>query len=470
MNSVNRTPHTSHFLVFHRTDFNVARDIGSRWLSASRHPCFMRSVCSDFSSTLHFALFTVSLSLSLIFLFILLIFIFTFHVGRFGEKYLVRFRPMRSLVLLPTMPLPQVMSPTSSTTTPSAERSPLFSQEREDPASRRQAYHSPDESLLSSQSLSVMLEQGDLFLMSLDHSFQTPEKIRVATQKMSKAGFFWNDKKEQILADYTAEIQKHEFQADSDRRSIQELNGILESQRSEIDHTLAGDEQNRRDQLLLDEQLLKQNWDLREAQERSLNEMEQLKRFQGSTFDTIARKKLVEDQDTILELTAKIQELQNEINCVNDSRDFQDAESVRSGQSHVTSQPVFFIPHPVPGGMLSRSLGMPIRRDGPPSIWDTHGILGTFLQIQRRLLQHLIRKSRIRGYLMYQNTHHRVWWVKAKHQLRIRDASQDRQPEIQSSLVREDFQRIVGQTNNDCRFQILILTNSPRQQHSLVGR
>ena len=33
--------------------------------------------------------------------------------------------------------------------------SPLFTQEREDPASRRQAYHSLDESLLSSQSLSV---------------------------------------------------------------------------------------------------------------------------------------------------------------------------------------------------------------------------------------------------------------------------------------------------------------------------
>ena len=57
---------------------------------------------------------------------------------------------------------------------------------------------------------------------------------------------------------------------------------------------------------------------------------------------------------------------------------------------------------------------------------------------------------------MYQNTHHHMWWVKPKHQLRIRDASQDRQPEIQSSLVREDFQRIMEQTNNYCRFQILI--------------
>ena len=69
-----------------------------------------------------------------------------------------------------------------------------------------------------------------------------------------------------------------------------------------------------------------------------------------------------------------IQELQNEINCMNDSRDFQDAES--GGQSHVASQSVFFPHHPDPGGMLSRSVGMPSRKNGTPSIWDTHGISG----------------------------------------------------------------------------------------------
>ena len=53
-----------------------------------------------------------------------------------------------------------------------------------------------------------------------------------------------------------------------------------------------------------------------------------------------------------------------------------DAESVRSGQSHVTSQPASFQPHPIPEGMLSRSLGMPRRNDGPPSILDTHGKSG----------------------------------------------------------------------------------------------
>ena len=151
---------------------------------------------------------------------------------------------------------------------------------------------------------------------------------------------------------------------------------MIESQKEEICRGHQGDEQHRRDQQLLHEQLLKQNLDFREAHERSLSEMEELKRFQGSTFDTIARRKLVEYRDIIFELTGKIQELQNEINCMNDSRDFKDAGSVRSGHSHVTNQPVSFPPHPVPGGMLSRSIGMPSRRDGPPSIWDTHGISG----------------------------------------------------------------------------------------------
>ena len=104
--------------------------------------------------------------------------------------------------------------------------------------------------------------------------------------------------------------------------------------------------------------------------------MEELTRFQGSTFDTIARRKLVEDRDTILELTSKIQELQNEINCMNDSRDSQDAEPVRSGQSYVASQPVSFPLHPIPEGLLRPSFVSPCRKEGPPCIWDTHGISG----------------------------------------------------------------------------------------------
>ena len=67
--------------------------------------------------------------------------------------------------------------------------------------------------------------------------------------------------------------------------------------------------------------------------------MEELRKFQSSTFDAMARRKFIEEQNTVLELSGRVQELQNEVNCTNDSKDFQDAESIRSGNSHVTSRP-----------------------------------------------------------------------------------------------------------------------------------
>ena len=70
---------------------------------------------------------------------------------------------------------------------------------------------------------------------------------------------------------------------------------MIESQKGEIYRAHRGDERLRRDQQLLHEQSLAQNRDPREAHGKSLSEMEELKRFQGSTFDTIARRKLVED-------------------------------------------------------------------------------------------------------------------------------------------------------------------------------
>ena len=85
-----------------------------------------------------------------------------------------------------------------------------------------------------------------------------------------------------------------------------------------------------------------------------------------------------EDQNILLGLSGRIQELQNEINCMSDSKAFQDAQSVHSGNSRVTSRPVSFPPHPISEGMLRHSFGVPSRREGPPSIWDTHGISGNF--------------------------------------------------------------------------------------------
>ena len=74
-------------------------------------------------------------------------------------------------------------------------------------------------------------------------------------------------------------------------------NSVKRSSRSKKNFNVLQAEQRRRqDHQLLHEQFLKQNWDFRQAHEKSLNEMEELRKFQSSTFDTIAGRRLVEDQ------------------------------------------------------------------------------------------------------------------------------------------------------------------------------
>ena len=77
-----------------------------------------------------------------------------------------------------------------------------------------------------------------------------------------------------------------------------------------------------------------------------------------------------------MELSGRLQELQNEVNCRNDSNDFQDAESVRSGNSHVTSQPGVFLKHPLFQGLLRPSFMSQRQTEEPPNTWDTSGISG----------------------------------------------------------------------------------------------
>ena len=184
--------------------------------------------------------------------------------------------------------------------------------------------------------------------------------------------------------------------------------------------------------------------------------MEELRKFQSSAFDTIARSRLVEDQDTFLELTGKIRELQNDSNCMNDSKDFQDAESIRSGNSHLTSRSVSFPPLPIPEGMLSRSTGMPSRKDG----WCIGKRFCRSSCVFYSTLPAGIESMEIQA---YQNrfTHQRRRRMRIKHQFRIRDASPDRQPKIQSLLVREILQRLTEQTNNDRTFFVFHFDKFP---------
>ena len=112
-------------------------------------------------------------------------------------------------------------------------------------------------------------------------------------------------------------------QPDERNSSKAQIRTLLEEQRQTIiseyrekvgHHELqsAHAEEERR---LLQGQLWQQKLEFREAHQRSLTEMEELRKFQSSAFDTVAGRKLIEDQNIILELSGRVQELQNEVNC-----------------------------------------------------------------------------------------------------------------------------------------------------------
>ena len=97
---------------------------------------------------------------------------------------------------------------------------------------------------------------------------------------------------------------------DEQRRTI-----IAECSEKVLHHELlaAPAEQDRK---VLQEELLRQQQDFREVHQQDLMKMKELQKFQNSTFDEFTRQKFIEDQKTIMELSGRLQELQNEVNCI----------------------------------------------------------------------------------------------------------------------------------------------------------
>ena len=157
---------------------------------------------------------------------------------------------------------------------------------------------------------------------------------------------------------------------DEQRRTI-----IAECSEKVLHHELlaAHAEQDRK---VIQEELLRQQQEFREVHQQDLMKHLELQKFQNSAFDEFTQKKFIEDQKTIMELSGRLQELQNEVNFMNDSKDFMDAESTCSGNPHVTSPPGLFPRHPPFEGMLKPAFISQRQDEEPPNIWDTSSISG----------------------------------------------------------------------------------------------
>ena len=151
---------------------------------------------------------------------------------------------------------------------------------------------------------------------------------------------------------------------------------IIAEYREKVSHHELQAAQAEQDRKVLQEELLRQQQDFREVHQQDLMKHQELQKFQNSAFDEFTQKKFIEDQKTVMELYGRLQELQNEVNFMNDSKDFMDAESICSGNPHVTSPPGLFPRHPPFVGMLKPAFISQRQDEEPPNIRDTSGTSG----------------------------------------------------------------------------------------------
>ena len=194
-------------------------------------------------------------------------------------------RQTRVWTLLTSSPSPQVMSPRPTTSTRPQSSPTCSSWTRRRSSPTKSLLRTPTTMTLHPKTCSTKhIERKPITLyektlsVSLSSSSMS-DTGRPVGDRLGRPGEHRNpeaqirtllDKqKEQILAECQARINQHEFQA------------------------ARAEEVQQRDQQLLQGQLLQQNLKLREAHQRGLTEMEELRKFQSSTFDTIARRKLV---------------------------------------------------------------------------------------------------------------------------------------------------------------------------------
>ena len=114
------------------------------------------------------------------------------------------------------------------------------------------------------------------------------------------------------------------------------------------------------------------------------------------------------------------------------------------------------------------------QNEEPPNVWDTSDISGNVFAHPQTSSSapypQELNSTWKKNYRGNQSTCLLQRKVEDQSETQIWDASPDRQPKIQSSSVEKTLQRIMEQTNNDCRFRIFILINSLHQLRLLAGR
>ena len=171
-----------------------------------------------------------------------------------------------------------------------------------------------------------------------------------------------------LLRQVRSELMRQEHQVGSLNSCMDELQQQAYTQRLEVQDAQHGYIESRREKARPQEELSMKEKALRDTQITRMHEMGEMKRAQELRVDEISLHKFKENYDTIQKLTSQLQEMQDQMNSVNDSGEFQEVESNYSWMlSDVSSQPEVI---PSSRSMLSCDKRFPLETWNPSGLQE----------------------------------------------------------------------------------------------------
>ena len=164
-------------------------------------------------------------------------------------------------------------------------------------------YRSPEGVFVSPSSMSVMVDRTgkpveksniDQFGFSVRNTNSAHNQFPAITQTERMV-----DRTVKLVEGITEIAEERESSSAQIRTLFDEQRQMIIAECCEkVSHHELQAAQAEQERQILQEELWRQQKDFREVHQQSLTEMEELRKFQSSTFDTLARQKFIEDQNT----------------------------------------------------------------------------------------------------------------------------------------------------------------------------
>ena len=184
-----------------------------------------------------------------------------------------------------------------------------------------------------------------------NQSEQTRGNPSVGRQRKSSRDLV-DENKKQFLTEARSEILKHANRANLTKDYSLGLKGQFETEETDLKRTVEGMHNPDENKIFVTKKQPSKNELFERTGVEDVMRRKHCRKRMKCVLINFQETKLIENHNIINELMVKVQELQYEINCMNDPRDFKHAEWVRNKPllSHVPTESALFLPQAHQGG------------------------------------------------------------------------------------------------------------------------